>query len=721
VTTTANPPAAFAQPLDRDQLVEPMPSYVKNAVERGGAAGKGIKVFLDAGGVWRTSQHKHYLLPTPNEDGTHDDLGAGWTRVTTFAEAYAGKEGLTNWLVNNCMKGQLLDPTLVADVQRTPLDGSQESTRKFRDYRERALSLAGARQSANLGSMLHDVNAKLDTGELAMADVPVLWRNHIMARRACLARHSVRQVPELVERIVWIPDYGGLVGTFDRVVQYGGRWVVLDDKTGSLDYAKDSIGNQLALYSLARWMWNPATHSFEPLPEIDRDVALVLHLPAKGEPADVELHEVNIRDSREHGLPLCASVRRRQSREQASRLFTTLDKAELPGLWEAGILAAQTETELREVWQTITEVGAATAELSSLAKDQMLQFPVGEVTLGLEQPDAFEKIGTPEQQADAADNAMTVEAEPIEVARSREGWSTSAKDGSPLAPLADKAAGQRGCGVCGRTGHKRGSAKCWGEQDPAKTSAVARMAAGDRSARTLAQAAAEVVSHGIGEPVSVEQVQAACPHAGAFTRDAITGYMVCAHCGEETPQARAAREAMAGFSAVEAQQVLDQREQAQTEMQKDWPPVSDAERAVIERGYAPVTTLPDQPIPAEAAFARLAESVARAEAGKATVGDEAILSGKPDVVHEVWDSSLAQLAVEVGSGEASRAEFDQVAEDLPLAVAAAERMAGIVAAVRACSTKAELRVIRDKAVERGVWTSKLTQLGTYLIETGKIQ
>ncbi len=37
-----------------------------------------------------------------------------------------------------------------------------------------------------------------------------------------------------------------------------------------------------------------------------------------------------------------------------------------------------------------------------------------------------------------------------------------------LAPLADRSKGERGCGVCGRKGHKRGSPKCLGDADPAK-------------------------------------------------------------------------------------------------------------------------------------------------------------------------------------------------------------------------------------------------------------
>jgi len=58
-----------------------------------------------------------------------------------------------------------------------------------------------------------------------------------------------------------------------------------------------------------------------------------------------------------------------------------------------------------------------------------------------------------------------------------------------LAPLAGP--GERGCGVCGRKGHRRGSPKCLGENDPAKgtmlrSSAMSQEAsAEDRSAQTF--------------------------------------------------------------------------------------------------------------------------------------------------------------------------------------------------------------------------------------------
>lgn len=78
--------------------------------------------------------------------------------------------------------------------------------------------------------------------------------------------------------------------------------------------------------------------------------------------------------------------------------------------------------------------------------------------------------------------------------------------GDPLAPFA--APGKRGCSKCRRVGHRATSARCLGDRDPG----------------TAGAAEAVPADH----PGMTEQT---CPHTKGWTRDAMTGEMVCGTCG----------------------------------------------------------------------------------------------------------------------------------------------------------------------------------------------
>jgi hypothetical protein len=122
----------------------------------------------------------------------------------------------------------------------------------------------------------------------------------------------------MVERVV-LNRRADCAGTLDRIVQVRGwpKPVVADLKTGAF-LSWPAIAVQLAVYAHAEEIWDPTSDRLVPMPEVDRDRALVVHLPAGT--ADCTLHEVDLRAGWEAAV-LALGVRRWQKRRDLARPF----------------------------------------------------------------------------------------------------------------------------------------------------------------------------------------------------------------------------------------------------------------------------------------------------------------------------------------------------------------------------------------------------------------
>lgn len=230
----------------------------------------------------RRDQWGRYLLPHP-ETGVEQ----AWTRATTIANTLADRWALEQWGNRNIVRGIGLRPDLYA-LASSATDDDRELLQKIV---EQAQEAAHASSSANLGTALHRLTERVDTGDLL--DVPDQWRGDVDAYCSTLADHSVKILPELVERIAVIPQVG-VAGTFDRIVSIDGQLMIADLKTGknAIRYGMGEIAAQLALYSRATHMWEPLRPTWNEMPDVSQEQALVIHLPV-GE-ASCELHLVDI-------------------------------------------------------------------------------------------------------------------------------------------------------------------------------------------------------------------------------------------------------------------------------------------------------------------------------------------------------------------------------------------------------------------------------------------
>ncbi len=249
-----------------------------------------------------------YLIPDPRTGESR-----AWTRATTVASTLSDKFGLQTWAQRMTARGLVLRPDLFALVAACDPDDKKKLNALVDDAKEAAAASSGA----NLGTALHSFTEQLDRGQVVHAPSP--WNADLDAYTQTLARAGVGVQVEYVENIVTLPDVG-VAGTFDRLVDIDGVLTVADLKTGSfLDWNEISI--QLALYAHAETTYDPATNTHTPMPTVDRERALVIHLPAGK--ATCELWLVDIAQGWE-AAQIALAVREWRTRKSlAAKLNTT--------------------------------------------------------------------------------------------------------------------------------------------------------------------------------------------------------------------------------------------------------------------------------------------------------------------------------------------------------------------------------------------------------------
>lgn len=195
------------------------------------------------------------------------------TRATTWASALADRYALNRWDGRMQAIGFAQRPDLLARVaathpdERTVLDELCEAAREH----------AGASTGANLGTAVHAFTEAVDLGHHPV--IPDPYKADVDAYTEAMRSAGFRIVA--VEQVVVVESLSEPVaGTFDRLVELDGRLYIADLKTGkTLDYSWPEITIQLALYAHGDSIWDPVTKHHLPMPDVDRERALVMHTP----------------------------------------------------------------------------------------------------------------------------------------------------------------------------------------------------------------------------------------------------------------------------------------------------------------------------------------------------------------------------------------------------------------------------------------------------------
>ena len=233
---------------------------------------------------------KRYKLPDPTTG-----IEQSWIRATTIARAMDNMYGIHGWekrmlVIALTARPDLLDLAYASDP---------EDKEQLDELCEKALQAAKSDTRSNQGTALHKFTARLDKGELSRS--PRQWADLLDIYRDFKDIHGIITHPTMVERITVVPELG-VAGTLDRIVKHEGVLKIADLKTGgSLDHGQSSIAIQLAIYAHGEWLWNKDKGQWSPMPKVSQTEALIIYLPATGDPETGEFKAEKITVDIERG------------------------------------------------------------------------------------------------------------------------------------------------------------------------------------------------------------------------------------------------------------------------------------------------------------------------------------------------------------------------------------------------------------------------------------
>jgi hypothetical protein len=214
----------------------------------------------------------------PTQDGNRytlpdaDGKPVTWNGATTLAKELDNPYALEQWKLRQAVHGMGLRPDLVK------LAGAARSDDKatLRQIVKDALGAAATEQGANEGKSWHMAFERVDRGEPIEA-LPEFFHAGIRNRQAEIDRHGIQILPEYIERAVRCLMFK-VSGKLDRIGLYEGQFVIIDDKSEKdpLSYPKAKT-IQMAIYAYAGELFDPATFTIEPMPDVRKDIAIMLH------------------------------------------------------------------------------------------------------------------------------------------------------------------------------------------------------------------------------------------------------------------------------------------------------------------------------------------------------------------------------------------------------------------------------------------------------------
>lgn len=244
--------------------------------------------------VENVTEHHRYLLPPPaadrysptfNHQGRYKlkhpktDKAQTFMRASTLAKVLDDTYHLDKWKLRNVLHGMSLDPNLGARVL-TAIE-SEAKAGVVDAIAEDAQVAAGSAEAREFGTAVHAWAEEVDAGRILPSQVPEMYREHVINYLQVLARHALVALPEYTERIVFNTK-AGAVGTLDRIYLCADGTLALGDvKTSkSLTYTYLSYAIQLDIYAEADFMLSLDGTTWEPMPELRKDFAILMHVPS---------------------------------------------------------------------------------------------------------------------------------------------------------------------------------------------------------------------------------------------------------------------------------------------------------------------------------------------------------------------------------------------------------------------------------------------------------
>lgn len=328
---------------------------------------------------WRGSVNMGYLVKDP---GTGDfrryakGTARGVTRVTTFVKAASDSKAINDWGKRNIVIGASRRPNVLLRANGLTHENDCAALTQIVAELEEA---AGAKVGSDLGTFLHEFTEQMDAGLKTWRDAPEQFRRSLARYEQSLEDAGLEPVPGLIERTTMVREFGGVVGTFDRVFCHrpSGTYLIGDLKTGkTMEYSMDETNTQMWLYAhgvnqSGVYDWNTDTwappgfygDSEETGPwqvhAVREDVGVIIHMPVQGPQAGtVTLVHADLEAGARHA-ELCHAVRSRHRSKVAPFMVPDLS-------WAERFKAVRRGEEAAELWRQAKAAGVAGMELNEL-------------------------------------------------------------------------------------------------------------------------------------------------------------------------------------------------------------------------------------------------------------------------------------------------------------------------------------------------------------------
>lgn len=278
-----------------------------------------------------------------------------YRRTTTFVKSLDDMSGLMKWHARQVAlgMGQRKDLVLAA-AAADPAD-----KRKLGEIADKAAEHAKGMtgDAAETGTALHSLTERVDRGE-RLGVIPAEYKADIEAYQ-----RATEHIEFIAIETFRVYDKWKVAGTADRIGKLHGRTMIMDIKSGSVDFPH-AMAMQLAMYSRSvPYDIATDTRSTDPEP-VDLNYGVIIHLPA-GQ-GICELYEIDIA----LGWGACLIAKQVwdwRGNKTLTRLIDPAAAPAAPATWESLIAQADSVDRLREIWRRAAELGELTAELREQA------------------------------------------------------------------------------------------------------------------------------------------------------------------------------------------------------------------------------------------------------------------------------------------------------------------------------------------------------------------
>jgi hypothetical protein len=252
-------------------------------------------------------------IPTHDRFGCYDNLppvpghGTGpWPRVSDM-DFFSDDKYLIQWQQRQVVRAlELNQRELTAESTDEdlfkPMRGSRFDAatsygkKKINGIVDRCHELIGSHKGSELGTKFHEFAELLDGGADPKAfDLTPDLLKMLKAYWKIRKYFDIQPVPGYLERTVFIPELGAC-GTFDHLDTDGDSDlpVVGDTKTQStMHFSNIAIPQQLGSYAHASLVLDRPTWTWQPMPEVNQELAVVLWCPAD-EPGRASVQDIDI-------------------------------------------------------------------------------------------------------------------------------------------------------------------------------------------------------------------------------------------------------------------------------------------------------------------------------------------------------------------------------------------------------------------------------------------